>query len=93
MQELGWWKGGGTVRKGDRCAVAESGSTGIWTGWLDDEGKYVTYCDCVSEPRKVWLKPLEALTEQERAHLEACDKREAEAYDAELARLAATARP
>ncbi len=87
MQELGWWQGGGLrVKRGDECAVAEFGSTGIWRGRLDDEGKYVHYCDCVSDPRKCWLKPLADLTDDERQHMEQCDAREAEAFAAELKR-------
>jgi len=90
MQELGWWQGLGLrVRRGDECAVAEFGSTGIWRGWVDQEGKYVHYCDCVSDPRKTWLKPLADLTPDEREHMEQCDKREAEAYRAMLDSFAA----
>ena len=33
MKELGWWLGGGLrVKPGDECAVAETGSTGMWRG-------------------------------------------------------------
>lgn len=86
MNELGWWQGLGLrLRPGDQCAVAEFGSTGIWSGWIDDDGKYVHYCDCVTDPRKAWLKPLAYLSEDERAHMQACDKREAEAYAAQFA--------
>lgn len=89
MQDLGWWLGGGLrVKPGDQCAVAEFGSTGIWSGRLDDQRKYVTYADSVADPRKVWLKPLADLTDDERKHMEACDRREAEAFNAELQRIA-----
>lgn len=89
MQELGWWQGGGLrVKRGDECAVAETGSTGIWRGHLDADGKYVQYCDCVSDPRKCWLKPLADLSDEERAHMETCDEREAEAYTAMIDRWA-----
>ena len=89
MQELGWWQGGGLrVKRGDECAVAETGSTGIWRGRVDPEGKYVHYGDCVSDPRKCWLKPLTDLTDDERTWMEECDRREAEAYGAMLDRLA-----
>lgn len=88
MQELGWWQGFGLkVRAGGECAVAESGSTGIWKGWIDADGKYLHYADCVTNPRKAWLKPLADLTDDERAYMEQCDKREAEAYAAMFSRL------
>jgi len=88
LQELGWWKGGGLrVKRGDECAVAETGSTGMWRGRLDAEGKYIHHGDYVSDPRKCWLKPLADLTEDERAWMVECDRREAEAYSAMLDRL------
>lgn len=87
LQELGWWQGGGLrVKRGDECAVAETGSTGMWRGRLASDGKYVHYGDCVSDPRKCWLKPLSDLTDDERAWMEECDKREAEAFKAWLDR-------
>jgi hypothetical protein len=90
MQELGWWQGGGLkVKRGDECAVAEFGSTGIWTGWIDTEGKYLHYCDCVADPRKAWLKPLSDLTPEERAHMDKCNEWERQASEAEHARYAA----
>jgi hypothetical protein len=89
MQELGWWQGGGLkLSPGDECAVAEFGSTGIWTGWIDADGKYVHYCDCVTSRQKSWLKPLADLTPDERAHMEQCDQRERIAYSAMTDRLA-----
>lgn len=93
MQELGWWKGGGLrVKRGDECAVAETGSSGMWRGRVDADGKYVQYCDCVSDPRKCWLKPLADLSDDERAHIDECDKQEAAAYTAILDRWAREAR-
>jgi hypothetical protein len=90
MHELGWWLGGGLrVRKGDECAVSQTGSTGMWRGRVDDEGKYVHFGDSVSAPNKCWLKPLADLTEQEREWMAECDKREAEAFDADIKRYAA----
>jgi hypothetical protein len=89
LQELGWWEGGGLrVKRGDECAVAETGSTGMWRGRLDAERKYVHYGDSVSDPRKCWLKPLADLTEDERAWMDECDRRETEAYTAMLDRYA-----
>jgi len=89
LNDLGWWKGIGLrVKRGDECAVAETGSTGMWRGRLDVEGKYVHYGDCVSDPRKCWLKPLADLTDEERAWMDECDRREAEAYSAMLDRYA-----
>jgi hypothetical protein len=80
MKDLGWWQGGGLrVKPGDECAVAETGSTGIWRGRLDAERKHVHYSDCVSDPRKCWLKPITDLTDDERAWMDECDRREAEA--------------
>ena len=88
MKELGWWLGPGLrVNRGDDCAVAETGSTGMWRGHYDADGKYIHYCDCVSDPRKCWLKPLADLTDDERAHMAACDAREAEAYRAMFDRM------
>lgn len=88
LRELGWSRGGGLrVKPGEECAVAEQGSTGIWKGWLDDERKYVHYGDCCSDPRKTFLKPLTDLTDVERAHMEECDRREAEAYSAMIANM------
>jgi hypothetical protein len=87
LNELGWWEGGGLrVKRGADCAVAQTGSTGMWTGHFGDE--WVTYCDCVSKPRDVWMKPLDALTDDEREHLQKCDQREAVAFDAEMKRYA-----
>ncbi len=89
LQELGWWQGGGLrVKRGDECAVAEFGSSGIFRGWIDDEGKYVHYADCASDPRKCWLKPLADLTEDERKHMEECEAREKIAHEAEMNRHA-----
>lgn len=89
LQELGWWQGGGLrVRRGDECAVAEFGSSGIFKGWVDEEGKYVHYGDSVSDPRKCWLKPLADLTDDERAHMEKCDETERQMHDAEMKRYA-----
>lgn len=89
MNELGWWLGGGLrVRRGDECAVAQSGSTGIWRGRVDSEGKYVHFCDSVSDPRQCWLKPLSDLTDDEREWMQKCGRSEAEAYSAMLDRLA-----
>lgn len=88
LRELGWSRGGGLrVKRGDECAVAEQGSTGMWKGWYDDDGKYIHYGDCVSDPRKTFLKPLADLTDDERAHMAHCDQREAEAFTAMIGRM------
>lgn len=88
LRELGWTRGGGLrVKRGDECAVAEQGSTGMWKGWFDNDGKYVHYGDCCSDPRKTFLKPLADLTDDERAHMEECDRREAEAFSAMIANI------
>lgn len=90
LNDLGWREGGGlSVRRGDECAVAQSGSTGIWHGHLDAQGEYVHFCDCVAKPRDAWLKPLSDLSPEERTWMEECDKREAEAYRAMIDRLPA----
>lgn len=87
MRELGWWRGGGLrVKKGDDCAVVEPGSTGIFKGWFDTDGQYVHYCDCVSSPRKTFLKPLADLTDEERRHMDECMRREESAYSAMIER-------
>ena len=78
LNKLGWWRGVFRLKPGDECAVVEFGSTGMWTGWLDDERKYVHYCGGCSSPDKVWLKPLADLTDDERSHMEYCDKDSAE---------------
>lgn len=89
MNALGWSLGPGLgVRRGDECAVAQSGSTGIWRGRVDDEGRYVQFGDCVADPRKCWLKPIADLTDDERAWMQECDQREAAAYSAMIQRLA-----
>ncbi len=89
LSELGWRKGGGLrVKRGDECAVAQSGSTGLWHGRVDAKGEYVHYCDSVSKPRDAWLKPLADLSNEERTWMEECDRREAEAYRSVLDRLA-----
>lgn len=88
LRELGWSRGGGlSVKRGDDCAVAEQGSTGIWKGWLDQDGTYVHYGDCASSRQRVFLKPLADLTEDERKHMEACDQRESEAYNSMIANM------
>lgn len=90
LRKLGWRKGGGlSVKKGDECAVIEFGSTGMWSGWLDDDRKYVHYSGCVSSPEKVWLKPLAELNDEERAHMVYCDKDSAEYMEGEFARWSA----
>lgn len=90
MNDLGWWLGGGLrVGRGAECAVAQSGSTGMWRGRLDTEGKYVHFGDCVSEPRRCWLKPIDDLTDEEKSWMEECDRREAEAYSTTINTLAA----
>lgn len=92
LRKLGWSLGGGfKIKAGDECAVMEAGSTGMWTGWLDDERKYVHYCDGVSAPRKVWLKPLGDLTDAERAKLAEGDKDAAEWMEQENKMFAAMA--
>lgn len=90
LNELGWWKDNSLcVKGGDECAVAETGSTGMWRGRLDDERRFVHYGDYASDPRKCWLKPLGELSDDERAWMEECDKREAEALTAMLDRISA----
>jgi hypothetical protein len=90
LRELGWSRGGGLrVRRGDECAVAEQGSTGMWKGRFDEDGKYVHFGDCVADPRKTFLKPLVDLTDDERSHMGECDRREAEAHTAMIERFAA----
>ena len=87
MRELGWALGGGLkVRRGDECAVMQPGSTGMWRGRVDAEGKYVHFGDSVADPKACWLKPLADLTTEERTYMEECDLREAEAYRAMLPR-------
>ncbi len=82
LNALGWWQGlGFRIGRGSQCAVREYGSTGIWSGWVDDEGKYVHYCDGVSQPRRLWLKPLEDLTEDERTRMAECDASERDFND------------
>lgn len=92
MKALGWRKGLGIigVKRGDECAVREDGSTGIWSGWVDQDGKYVNYCDGVTDPRKVWLKPLADLTEDERTKMAECDKDDREFHDRMIQSLIAT---
>lgn len=90
LRELGWWPGGGLrVRRGDECAVAQFGSTGMWRGHVDAEGKYVHFGDSMAQPRDTLLKPLSDLTDEERRHMADCDAREAEAFAAEIKRFGA----
>lgn len=87
MNALGWWKGGGLrVKSGDECAVREDTSTGIWSGWIDADGEFVHYCGYVSAPRKVWLKPIADLTEDERSQMTECDERERRWLEDEIER-------
>lgn len=89
MNELGWRLGFGLrVSPGDECAVAQSGSTGMWRGRVDDDGEFVHFCDSVSRPRTCWLKPLADLNPEELAWMNECDRREAEAYSAMVDRMA-----
>lgn len=83
MKSLGWRMGLGIigVKRGDECAVRKNGSTGIWSGWVDQDGKYVYYCDCVADPRRVWLKPLAELTDDELAKMAECDRDERDFND------------
>lgn len=89
LRELGWSLGGGLrVRRGDDCAVAQTGSTGIWRGWVDAEGSYVHFGDYCVSPRDAWLKPLSDLTPDELAHMQKCDAEGAAAYSAMIEGLA-----
>jgi hypothetical protein len=88
MRELGWSIGYGfKVKRGENCAVAQQGSTGMWSGFVDAEGDYVHFGDCVVDPRKAWLKPLAELTDDERALIKECDQREAEAFTAMISHM------
>lgn len=78
LRELGWWAGGFKIKAGDRCAVAQSGSTGMWSGRMDTERKYVLFGDCVTSPGNAWLKAEADLTDDERAYIAECDKSSAE---------------
>lgn len=79
MKALGWRKGMGLkMRAGDDVAVREDGSTGIWSGWIETDSLFVHYCDSVADPRRVWLKPVSELTEDEREQMAVCDKDAAE---------------
>lgn len=90
LRKLGWRQGGGfAVKKGDECAVMELGSTGMWSGWLDEKRQYVHYAGCCSSPDKVWLKPLADLTPDERAKMAEGDKDAADANEQEIKSLIA----
>src|SRR5690606_10742710 len=90
MKDLGWWKGGGLrVKPGDECAVAETGSTGMLSGRRGSGRSHVHCAGCASSPQTVGLKPNTALTDDERAWMQECNQREAEAYTAMMDRLAA----
>lgn len=85
LRALGWREGGGlSVHKGDKCAVIELGSAGMWSGWLDEKGEYVHYAGCVSARRKVWLKPLTDLTEAEAIRMRDGDADAVESIEQEL---------
>lgn len=74
LEKLGWREGGGLkVRPGDECAVMELTSTGIWSGYYCDDGKFVMYAGDMASPRKVWMKPLADLSDVERAKMSECD--------------------
>lgn len=87
LGDLGWSKGGGLrVRRGDECAVAQPGSSGMWSGRVDANGRFVVFGGCVAKPQDVWLKPLADLTDDERQWMEECDRNAAEALSAWLDR-------
>ena len=91
LQELGWWEGGGLrVKRGEDCAVAQVGSTGMWMGYVEDNGEYVHFCDSITAPRNAFLKPLADLTSDERQWMLGCDQREAEANSARFERMNAS---
>ena len=86
LNTLGWWKGRGFgIKKGEECAVAQPGSTGIWKGRIDDEGD-VHFGDCHAKRNNCYLKPLADLSDDERSWMEECDQREREAFRAWLDR-------
>jgi len=90
LRKLGWAEGGGfAVKKGDDCAVIELGSTGMWSGWLDHEGKYIHYAGDCSHRRKVWAKPLNKLTDAEREKMKDGDRDAAESMEHECRAMAA----
>lgn len=90
MRDLGWTKTlGFTVRPGDNCAMAEPGSTGIWSARVSKDGKYIHYGCCVSAPGKCWLKPISDLSDDEKALMEECDAEERRFYGGRIAILAA----
>ena len=75
MRELGWHPGGGLpVEKGGKYAVVEFGSTGVFSGILDKQGKYFDFAGGCSLATKVWAKRLSELTLEERAYMEMCDR-------------------
>lgn len=88
LRELGWRLGGGLkVRRGEECAVAQFGSTGMWRGRVDAAGEYVLFGGDVTTPQKVLLKPLADLTLEEHEHMEACERYEASAMAAMIDRF------
>lgn len=81
LRELGWSKGTYCPRDGTQFAVCQVGSTGMWAGvWSEDGDKapfatgYVIAADCVHRPSEVYFKPINKLTDDERAHMEKCDQ-------------------
>jgi hypothetical protein len=81
LQELGWREITYCPRDGSRFAVCEIGSTGMWTAYFADP--WVMYADCVGHPknRSMFFKPMDKLTNEERALLAKCDQSVADEID------------
>ena len=83
LRDLGWKDGIYCPKDGEPFAMIQFGSTGIFEGWYMGEwpdGR-VYSCDYLSHPHGLMWKPLDALTDDERAEFEECMGREREAMD------------
>ncbi len=77
LRELGWGDSRHCPRDGSQFAVCEIGSTGIWRAFYSLE--WIHYSDsCVTPCRSTLWKPLDKLTDDEKATMAECAKSDAE---------------
>lgn len=77
LRELGWSDSRYCPKDGSQFAICETGSTGIWSAFSFEE--YIHYSDSVTTPgRSTLWKPLDKLTDDEKATMAECAKSDAE---------------
>lgn len=79
LKTLGWRDARYCPRDGSPFAVCEIGSTGMWSAFFHDE--LIHYADCCSNPRGMFFKQIDKLSDDEREVMERGDKEVAAEID------------